>query len=633
MFLFPPPAEITLELLPMRLELACERFSQATGERWEAVGPLGKEVVAVRLDHAPLEEFRTRLAKQLEAKWQGNRLVFDDSIRRRRTAEANREAAALFEESRVYIARKLSLQPKDLTDPKVAESVKTWIADFSKKLDSGDFDAIDDSRAYDMPGQRALYRLALILPFPVTTTIYSDRPTPLQKPLPPAALAIIKNLRQETRAIQPELDFVRVRVRVGQSSERSGISLSLTTFDAEGKEVETSDISMEGDPDKPAPGKEEGVKPPVLPNLPLFMSQESLSYFSLVNDQEKERTRGRRARLRKEWADRLAHPLDHEPLIWQRGEAYVRTASVAKKQLIAVLSDFQDTSFARNVKWTTATFLPPTDYAPRIDGDWMLIEKGELPGRIDRAAAGRLIQESLRQGGVPIDAAADYAVTLAPDVEPFLNWLGDSLAALFTNKGPYSTLGTIHDTESGLRIWGDLGVSQRATLKGGKTLRISSLSREVLEEIRREVYEENAFEGKEATDLMPNGIEDGDVILAGQERPVVLSWDERKGGPDEPFPLSAKSLGGALAFGIPYFKMPASEFRSWNRFRMGVNRSYSLKIRFDRGPSFSRSLSETLFPPSGSVLKGLPPEFAAEVARARVTARPPAKPMKAVDSP
>ncbi|CAN5551930.1 hypothetical protein BH11ARM2_BH11ARM2_16140 [soil metagenome] len=623
MLLLAPPTDITLELMPMPLSVAFERFNTVTGKHWEPAGALRDEVVAVRLDHAPLEEVQAKLAKVMQAKWQGDRFVTDEDAKRARTAAQRRASMEKRASSLAYLAQRLAGQPDELTAKAVIATARKKAAEDTLRKDAEarqDWDAMFKfSKAYEeAPAWRAAARIAPLLPFTMERQVYSDQPTPMQVRLPIAVGPILDKYRREAKLSGKDASFVRVRVKIEPWGEGSGTSLHFFTLDADGKTLDTTSLRMNGDDEIMNTG---GYKEPEIPpGVDLPMSAETLSYFSLVNVDYKDKSKRDKVKLRGEWADRLAHPVEHEPLVWQRGEAYVRTAAATGKQLVARMSDFQSVRYERNSKWIAPRFLPPVDEGVTLDGDWMTVDGRDNDARVDRGSAARLIGESLRQGGVPMESAADFAAKFPPKNDPFMNWVGDELIALFTGKGGYSTLNTTMN-ENGLRLWGNLTLPQRMALKGGKMLRISRIPFGSREEIRRAVFEIGALDG-EPTELLPNGLDDGDITVKIVETPIVIPWNDKKGLPDEPMPISAENLGRTLAFGNRYWDIPASVAQSWDSYRMGIHRSYKLTIHFDRGPSYEDKLSESLFPPANGTLSKLPADFAAAVAKARATAKP-----------
>lgn len=628
MLLLAPSTDVTLELMPMPLAAAFERFNAVTGEKWEPSGVLRNTIVVVRLDHAPYAEVRTRLAQAFDAKWQGSQLVVNEELLRARKAANRKSSAEKVAASLAYVAKRLAGQPDELTAKDVAatkrrkEGEETLRKDAEARQDwSGVFKA--SRAAEEDPAWRALARIAPSLTYGEKPTVFSDRPTPMQTGLPITLKPIFDKYRREAKLAGKDPAFARVRIKVEPWSEAGGATISMVTLGSDGKTLDSVSIRMNGDNELMNKG---GYgEPTIPPGVELPMSEDALSYFALVNSDYKDTSKRDKGRLRQEWAERFTRPTEFEPLVWQRGEAYVRTATATNKQLVGRMSDFQNLRYDRNSKWTAPRFLPPIDGSVNLDGDWMTLRGYGGQDAIDRVSAGRLIAESIRQGGVPLEAAATFAAGVPDKTDPFLNWVGDELIALFGGHGGYSALSTTIN-ENGLRLWGHLTPPQKQALKSGKSLRISGLPMGTREEIRRAVFEIGALDG-EPTDLLPNGLEDGDVTVKITEQPLLIVWEGSKGFPDEPMPMPPESLGKALSIGIPYWEITPDQARTWNRYRLGTFRSYNLTIRFDRGPSYNDGLSETLFPPSGKDLTELPPSITEAVNKARAAAK--ATPKKA----
>ncbi|RYG33799.1 hypothetical protein EON81_17255 [bacterium] len=624
MLFLPPPVDVTIELLPMRLDAACERFAAATGERWLPAGALLNEIVAVRLDHAPLSETKAQLAKMLEARWDGNKLVPDVAIRRERLAKLTEMSLEKHRNSLAYLAKRLAQQSTELTAKDVAATALKQKAEEEMRKDAEarqDWSRIfRSSLSYEeSPAWRAAARVAPTLPFTSERTVYSDKPTPAQKGLPLTLRPIFDQYRRELTLTGKPADFSRIRILLEPWGEGSGTTLSLTALGPDNKTIDTVSIRMNGDSELMNTG---GYKLPVIPpGKELPMSEETKSYFAFVNDDHKDTSNRNKAALRSQWAEKLSHPVENEPLVWQRGEAYVRTAAAAGKQMIAWMSDFQNLRYDQASPWVPARFMPPIDGMVEVEKDWMLVGRlRSVEGRVDRAAAGRMLQDSLKQGGLTVDAASAFAVGVTAKDDPFLNWVGDAVISLFSGTGGYSALGTTING-NGLRLWGGMTVLQRDALRKGRTVRIAELPALSREEIRKAVYEASVLEG-EPTDLLPNGLEDGNVTLKVDEKPLTIGWNDAKGESDKPLPMPAESFGKGLALGVPYFEIPATEIRSWNRFRMGIHRRFLLNIQFDSGPSYEDSVNETLFPPGNKTVAQLPAAFISAAEKARAEARP-----------
>ncbi len=134
---------------------------------------------------------------------------------------------------------------------------------------------------------------------------------------------------------------------------------------------------------------------------------------------------------------------------------------------------------------------------------------------------------------------------------------------------------------------------------------------------------------EDPTESMPNGINTGVLTLSILELPIIDGWSSADGQLVSR-PMDAGMLGTALAKGSSWWEQSASEFQAWDRFRIGVNKKYSLKlVTQPKNIALTFQFSETFFDPKAQTLDKLPPEISTEVELARQRAasqpsRPPA---------
>jgi hypothetical protein len=264
------------------------------------------------------------------------------------------------------------------------------------------------------------------------------------------------------------------------------------------------------------------------------------------------------------------------------------------------------------------------DYEVRlvpVSDDWLVVLSQDRLDRCSRAEGADLIRESVRLGGISIDSAAAW-VSRTSGPYPFENWVGDYLHVLLSSGGPYSATSTTGDPEA-LRLWADFGPSGRARLRRGDTISLSDLEPEAKTQISKLVYWLGCLDSDavDPTDRLPNGISDGTVNLTVTEMPVFAAWSSKVGPAVSPHPLDSKTFGKFLAVGNSWSEVPAETYRAYDRYQMGLHRSYKLHFLIRPGGApMTLQLSETFFDPSDEPMDRLPDAVRAEVDTARRTA-------------
>ncbi|HWA83556.1 MAG TPA: hypothetical protein VG820_08995, partial [Fimbriimonadaceae bacterium] len=269
------------------------------------------------------------------------------------------------------------------------------------------------------------------------------------------------------------------------------------------------------------------------------------------------------------------------------------------------------------------------DLLLKPDG-WLVAFDHERRVRASRSEARALLDNSWRQGGISVDDAAAW-VGRSPDRWPFVDWVGDYIAHLFSGSGPYSALATTINDVS-LRLWDSLGPDLRHELRGGKTLSLGRLSPASREQLSKAVYWYEGLDKEgDPTELLPTGIEGGEMSLKIVEKQVFIAWSDKDGPPTQARPVDAQSFGSFLAKGNTYWEETAEHYQAMNRFRIGTNRTYNLAFTLQPGSvPMTVDLTETLFDPSGKPVDQLPAAIRAEVekAHAKALASPTPNPTK-----
>jgi hypothetical protein len=648
--LSPPVPSVTVRFAALPMPEALARLSTATGRKLEAAPVLREEVLLARMKAVPVDEALRRVAESIEAEWvpkpDGTLILKPDPVQRRKS-QAKREAANLenVRGSLAYLARRLGKQPATLSLADVqAIEQKRQREDAARKRAE---EAQDWRRAFtpseaaeETPAWRALARIVPLLGEKTLLAIpnerravWAERPTRMQHAFPTAVGGILAQYRNELALAKPTVEVARVRVVVQRWELEARYSSQLQAIGADGTVVDESGARLANDSDviRTPEGHARKV-PPANGEAPLTFSPESTEYYSLMSTSLSVDGAARQ-RLRTKWMPILLDPVKYEPLSWLPGEAFVLAAEAVDRNLVGTLSDLTGIRYDDAKPETATQFLARSGYpVPADPKAWIVLTPPVDVERVPRAKGMALLRDSVRNGGVRIDAAAEYAATSA-DRWPFLTWVGDGLSAIFPGFGAVTARAATND-ELGIRLWHALGDGNRRALRTGKPVRVEALPPQALEIVNMQVYDQLGIAGGEPTETMPNGLPGGELRLSLTETPVFAAWEARRGETAEPVVMTPESLGRGMAKGIRYWSLTAADVQSWNRFRMGLRRNYRLTFDFGAGRTLEQTLDEVFLDPNKEPLRKLPAAVIREAEAARQKAlTEPAKPEPTQTSP
>jgi hypothetical protein len=499
----PPQTKLTYETVAVPIERALKEISVKTGLKLEASASLGKPVVVLRVEDAPIEKVLEKLAEVSSGEW-----TEADGVRRlvRDGARQAREAA---EERRIRLeaVRKGIKQFVDGTlNPKAAaQGEVVALPGFSGASDSG---------------SKAVARLLQLLDpsllasdDPESRIVFSTAPTRTQLPIPGATAAIFADLvaehnkavlasQKDTAPKTAEMEelerwaktFLGDRFDPKAVEERPvkallissgglfgmGRNLELRLYGADGKVLLSSTKTLMSDQSElmqmaarvagrepePAPAKDDKA-------IEFSAATQQLSrIFSGA-------MRGEFPALGKELEEKLTRPDLHDPLSFAPSESLLFAGRHKKLQVVANLPDSIVSFFgmmAGGGSTTVEAFLKSLsggETSAEVKDGWLTVRPAKpetaRQKRADRSALAALIAASRAKGNASLDDVAAYSLRAEPPMEspiamPYLtlfapNALGQGMSGM-TNWNM-------------MRFYGTLGAGQRAALveSGGIPIR------------------------------------------------------------------------------------------------------------------------------------------------------------------
>jgi hypothetical protein len=643
--------KITLTMPATRMKSALAILSEATHLRLAASSVYADDVLVANLKDAPADKTLRHLAEALVAKWVAEkdgtmRLVPDADAMRAAEKREQLAASELLDKSLAYLSKRLSEQPDELDD-KAIRAYKTKLEaekNARKAAEAAqDFDRmfLASSAVEETPAWRALARLLPLLDRKELLAmpndareVWAERPTPMQHPMPAGSEEVLSQYRREEHLLDPTLEVARVKIVMKKWEHGGAFNAEIIALDASGGKVDQNGARLNADSDQLKISYSVRSAIPALPGeKPIEIPGDARDMrIALKHD---DRNPERPALLTK-FRGRLLDPIANEPTQWHVAADLLAAAQASGKNLIGTVNDLVQAGFWRSGPMTPNQALKrhAAYVEPSSDG-WLVARSTEPVSRVSRPNAAAFLTESVRLGGVQLDSAAAWAGQ-SPDRYPFVNWIGDYLETLFPAMGRYSVLGTIIDGDS-LRIWDALGPVNRAALRNGRTLDLSSMSPQLKAQAQRMAYWMEALDDSKAdpTEALPKGINGGSLSLTVSDTPVFYGWSSKEPPPTTILPVDAKGFGTYLAKGNGYFEISADDYRAFDRFRIGKSKAYELRFLLEPGGCpMTLKFRETVFDPSSVPVDRLPEALQAEAEKARLAAlAAPATPKKDVIPP
>lgn len=625
-------SQITVTIPPTPLPAALAILSKATGSHLEASPRYRDEVLVARLHNASKDLLLQHIAHTFEARWEplkdGTlRLVRDATEERRREKETAAKERETVRESLKYVRKRLAEQPQELIALELAK-LKDQLAEEKKKveeaLDAGNYSSlvVETRHNEETPGWRAAARLANLLGEETifrmpnfAREVWSDAPTPMQHPFPLAASSILDAYRHELVNWAPDMPVSRIRFVITKWEDGGSSTVQITALSANGTKVDTDSVRLANDSEKlkrpgglsAQPAPEPGEKPLVIPD--------DILAFRKMMSQFYKGPPGEKKALFTKWKRALLSPDKFEPTYWGDASDWILAAEQRDANLVAKSDDAQYLKYGKPQSKLYASRILGQQLHVASDGWWENVRPPESP-RLSRSTAGQSLRKCVSLGGLAVNDAAAFVASQKDSAFPFINWYGDYLARLFPSLGGYSTLSTLM-SEHDLRLWNALG-GRTENVVQDSTGRIGTIPPAAKELLYQYVYWHGGLDTKgESTELLPSGITDGTFTISVKEKPIFIPFSSVEGEPNEPMPLDPEVFGQYLAKGNTYWGVNLEKYRSMDRFRMGVQRTYSLIFKFANDVTATIQLPETFFDPSAEPLTKLPDAMAVEVEKAR----------------
>lgn len=549
----------------MRLDALLKELSAASGTTYRASGPMIGRIVLVAGPARPANAICLDLAAATWGKWRavGNEWILDED----RDAVAARERARL--------AGRVSQVKKQLDQLK-AENAKPF-DDVAAKALLGTLKAFDEAdkkdpnkswtfrqkAEKDVPANVAIRRIVAsfdpleFAALEIGNRVYSDLPTRLQKPLPPAAKNSIRQLERDqatwTRAYPDNADFMEAHRSTGwmsmdprghvdtitpgslrlllkvQAFEHGQTLFSGNFIDKLGRARQFGEFSLEfnngaGRSD-PAP-KVDKTEPKIK------LSPEAMAFS------DSRRGKPSSPLLR----SIFLNPERRDPLDLVDGEGLRGVAKARKASLVAWLGD-DATNFTVGSGESASELLKDfwdMKYQVREQPGSILIRPLFGAENIERTRLGALVRISDTKGYIPLDDYADYAAASSPTALRF----GDPMTSIALSIIMPGAMEASRVDWKLLRLWGGFTRSQRQVLMKGGLLPWSDIPNGLRDQfvdgiLNAESYEiqETSYRGgsaytvldHEPTELLANGFSFGAGLMgtgSAQEGVFAASDDE-----------------------------------------------------------------------------------------------------------
>ena len=574
---------VTFDAQPLPQALA--RLSSALGQRLECAEVFRNEPLIARLRNVEPERVLQEIATCFEARWdlRGDRriLVVDPKASEARRATIRRRAQAALAKSLLDEMKVLAEHP---TFGRVEMDALKKKAESTKRTPEDDEEALTPAALAIRRIAKAIAPADLLRMASGERDVFAESPNAMQLAFPGAANAALAAFRRERALLDPERPVERVRLYV--SREEESFEMAFFAADAQNRIIDGATLSLDSTPD-------DETAPPArtAAEKPLRLATEATEYLALHVRNAK------RDAAFVAWRPRLADPTKDEPTAWFPGGSLL---ALAEARGLNLLASPPDVSPRLGVVAATlpARFFQWFDGALTTRDGWLLLRPRDLRAHVARADARALFAKVAAQGGLDVDAAADWCARY-PEPFPFLSWVGSTLAMLTTRN-----VAGFDPTE--LRLWGVLTPGLRAALRQGRSLAVAELPAEAQRTLAERIYW-GELEGVEndPTDALPDGIGHGVVSLRTEEQAVVVAWSEG----DEPVfssPVDAERFGFRAAG-----QERTGNVVAYGRFRLGTRTTYTIETAFPRlGKLDTIKMTETFFDSAAKPVDRLPDVFA-----------------------
>lgn len=316
------PTQISYETYGARLSNVIPALAALAGQPLKVAPSLAERAVVLRLDQAPIKESLKRLASATWGKWvqeDGSFVLYPDKDRYARALVDDRsERLKTLQKSLARLGRPRKDKDETITPQELA--LKAMVPEF------------DISAWVEVPFNRQI--------------VYSDRPTPLQEPLPSGAVGAIREMVvriNETPATDDgpseRTDLSRVAKidlvvsKVSGDSDSTGLSFRFLLFDAKGSSLGEWQYILTVSDDDPDAGdgtdSTGDAQPSKDAGKPLSVGPICRAFFA---------SQYAGAPVTADLRERLLDPVRYDPVRFT-GEALVAYARAKNRQLVASPSD------------------------------------------------------------------------------------------------------------------------------------------------------------------------------------------------------------------------------------------------------------------------------------------------------
>lgn len=643
-----------------------EELADRTGVKLIVSPKTSGDVLAIQVHDVTVRDLMDKIAATIHGEWSpengGFRLIRTPASE---DQELKDEIAVTTVAFKRAIDKRLAtagvLKPFDAN---AAKSLVTKLDDLRSRTDSnGSNWRIMRSLSDDGPAGRAMTRLLAVLDPNLLAkvpadyrTVFSNRPTRMQSPLPAAISGIAKDFMRDqnlwAEAVKPisreqsgmYVDLFNYRasltaepralLAVTKEPFGTGASLELMFADESGRIIGRATASLSPDFEefqKEAMGTsgDNGIKIELSPLTARYMKL--FSFFGANAPAEP-------APLDPDLLQVILNPEKSDPLSMTSTEALFGVASARKANLVANLPDVLfafNFPFIANSSLTVGSVLAmckTIQTEVTIADGWMTVMP-KYPAlsrnqRIDRNALGALLRSAQKNGRISMDDMAQYA-QICPVNQ--VDLMGSPLAMLFDP----AISGLMDNNLLNLyRFYGAMSPAQRAAMRAPEpaSFPLSALTPKQAEALRRIVYgpqpnfsyttaNEMLDEGgflmntisQEATQALPDGLpKDGFFLLQFSERDVVVP---SAGSRD----MDADDLGNTL-FQQEHpelFPQEAQYHVALDKIKMAHRSAINFEFSFNRQLSLHRELKDISKRGPQMTFDQLPEEFRKRVQAAK----------------
>lgn len=585
---------VTYTTVAVPVAKALADLSQLSGISLRAGIPISGEPIILRLDDVPINTVLAKIASTFEAEWDRDK---NGLILARPEGLVQRAQAALAAETAKTIAKEIEAKKKALAalpmwDSNVANKLANQLSDVQKQQDPRNWNQQSWQRQQaitnKLPSYRALARMMTLLD-PVALaavpvgerTVFSTRPTPMQRPLPREVAGALDTFtaemsiwiderkrvipRDDNRGVYygngsddvesmttPTTVLLTAQKYPGMGSS-SGVNLEMMIADAKGKVIGRANETL-GMPDYEAFQK---LNDKPTDEQPIKLSPESESIRTALSTAFDPMGTGKKKPLDSAIVQLLVNPESRDPLSFGASDVLTQISALRKKNLVAAPTDMMIaiSMFPMpNNKLTPSMALRTLEFTgtqATFDDAWMTVKAADgaysRSRLVSRVVLGRYLRSAQAHGQATLDDKAYYAAnTVGEEYET----LGPQLEQIVTRR---SNNGMYYGSDwNATRLYGLMDSVQRAQLISSKKIAIALLDPKQLAVVVHMVYGsypnlqldyssgkqiDNEFTSsfynglnREPTICLPNGIPRNAYLTGASSNSTIVSTQMQQNG-------------------------------------------------------------------------------------------------------